>query len=126
MPKAWFEPYDSLAHRNPMGSEVGGTPPSLERHDLAPTLHNHQVLKVRACGFTFEFHSFEQLQACLDFYARKIQPSSRVDIGGADHWEAQRWFERLPMYLREEKNRVQIVTALERALEYARGRSAWS
>jgi hypothetical protein len=109
-----------------MGSEVGGPPPGLERHWIAPTLESHQVLRVRVCSFTFEFHSFEQLQACPDFYSLKILPSSRADIGGASHWEAQRWYERLPMYLREEKNRVQVVSALEKALEYARERAAWS
>jgi hypothetical protein len=56
-------------------------------------------------------------RACFDFYDRKIQPGSRQDIGAADHWECERWFERLPLYLREEPKRQKVVKALAEALE---------
>lgn len=42
-----------------------------------------------------------------------------MDIGAADHWEVQRWFERLPMDLLEESKRVKVVKALRRALVIA-------
>lgn len=83
----------------------------------APTLLQRQVYFVRVCSFTFEFHSIQQLQTCLDFYDQKIQPSSRRDIGAADHWECERWFERLPLYLREEPKRQRVVKALREALK---------
>jgi hypothetical protein len=35
------------------------------------------------------------------------------------HWEAQRWFERLPMYLLEEPKRRKVVLALRQALQFA-------
>ncbi len=82
----------------------------------APTLGPRRVLFVSVCAFTFEFHSLDQLRACLAFYARKHHPSRRRDIGGADHWELERWFERLPLYLREESKRERVVAALQSAL----------
>jgi len=90
---------------------------STDDNDRAPTLLRRQVYFVRACSFTFQFHSIQQIQACLDYYSRKIQPSSRVDIGAADHWECERWFERLPLFLREEPKRQQVVKALTAALK---------
>jgi len=65
----------------------------------------------------FEFHSIPQIEACIAFYAQKIHPGSREDIGAADHWECGRWYERLPLYLREESKRTKVIKALEKALE---------
>jgi hypothetical protein len=83
----------------------------------APTLLQRQVYFVRVCSFTFQFHSVQQIQACFDFYDRKIQPSSRQHIGAADHWECERWFERLPLFLREEPKRQRVIKALQNALD---------
>ena len=77
------------------------------------------VLMVHVASFTFHFFSVEQIRDCLAYYSQKIHSSSRVPIGAADHWEVQRWFERLPMYLLEEPKRVKVVKALERALRVA-------
>ena len=102
-----------------MGSEAG-TPPGIARQQKHGALEPHLVYFVQVEGFTFEFHSIDQAQACLDFYRRKIPPSSRVstaDIGSADHWEVQRWFERLPGELRRESKRTHVVAALEQAIE---------
>ena len=75
------------------------------------------VYFVRACSFTFEFHSVAQINQCLEYFERKLHPSSRLDIGAADHWEMQRWFERLPIYLSEEPKRKRIVKALAASIE---------
>ena len=37
--------------------------PALGHHLSAPTLEPHRVILVRVAGFTFEFHSIEQLRA---------------------------------------------------------------
>jgi hypothetical protein len=119
MARIWSEPYDPYRHRNPMGSEVG-TPPGIGRQQKHGALDPHRVCFVEVVGFTFEFHSVDQAQACLDFYRRKITPSSRVsaaDIGSADHWEVQRWFERLPADLRRASKRNRVVAALQQAVE---------
>ena len=113
MPKIWSEPFDWTKHRNHMEGVASAT----TCHDRAPTLLRSQVYFVRVCSFTFQFHSIQQIQACLDYYTRKIQPSSRVDIGAADHWECERWFERLPLFLREESKRQRVVKALRDALK---------
>ncbi len=73
------------------------------------------VYFVRVCSFTFEFHSIEQIKLCLAYFDKKIHLSSRIDIGGADSWEVQRWYERLPMYLLEEPKRLRVVKALTSA-----------
>ena len=101
-----------------MGSEVG-TPAGIARYHRAGTIDPHRVQFVRVEGFTFEFHSAEQARACLEFYRVKIPPSGRVSaetMRGGDHWEFQRWFDRLPGELRREPKRLRVVTALEEAV----------
>jgi len=62
------------------------------------------------------------LKVCLEFFSKKVRPSSRIQFSEADrkihwlHWVCQRWFERLPMQLLEERRRVRIVPALKKAL----------
>ena len=86
----------------------------------APSLSQREVFFVRVCSFTFEFHTVAQIELCLSHYRQKLLPSSRVDISGLcqgfEHYEAQRWFEQLPLYLREEPKRIKVVAALEEAL----------
>src|SRR5690242_1095552 len=96
MARIWTEPFDSERHRNPMNHGWGAPPaPEIQRYWAAPTLERHNVLLVRVCDFTFEFHNREQLQACLAFYAEKHQPSSRLPVSsgrfGGDQSETQRW-----------------------------------
>lgn len=122
MTKIWSEPYDSLRHRSPM-------PPTPEREAIADrhfrskTLEPYRVILVRVCAFTFEFHTVDEIRACLAFYARKIHPSGRsaaaAEADVAWRHEVQHWHERLPLYLREEPKRVQVVAALEEALRLA-------
>jgi hypothetical protein len=119
MANIWSEEYDPLKHPNPMGSEVG-CPPGIDRARRAPTLEPHLVTLVRVGGFTFEFHSPEQLRAALLYFRRKILPSSRLsakEMGSGDHWEFQRWYERLPAELRRESRRHKVVAALEKAAQ---------
>src|SRR5437660_10946466 len=113
----WKEPYDWRKHRNRMWGE--GAQPDLSRDEK---LDPHCVYFVRTCCFEFEFHSLGQLQACLDHFSRKIQPTSRIPEKelpnyGGDHSEVQRWFERLPMKLMDNHRRPRVVAALKSALE---------
>ena len=106
-----------------MGWELG-EPPGIARHWRARTLEPHHVIFVRVAGFTFEFHSSEQLRACLAFYAQRHHPSRRSPDAadavrsGEVTWrlEVERWYERLPAYLREEPKRMRVCGALEEAL----------
>lgn len=80
------------------------------------TLDPHSVYFVRTCSFEFEFHSLGQIQACLDHFSRKIQPTSRLPYKelpkyGGDHSEVQRWFDRLPMKLMDNHRRPKVVAA---------------
>jgi hypothetical protein len=82
------------------------------------------VCLVTVKGFTFEFHSVAQIQICLDYYKRRHHASSRLPVYtenlGGDHWETQRWFERLPQQLLNKHNRPAVIKALEQAIiEYS-------
>jgi hypothetical protein len=97
----------------------GGGPPADISPD--PKLIPEWVYCVYVCGFTFKFWSVDQIQAALDFYSKKIHPSSRISDSNSYVWchhrEAQRWYERLPLYLRKEGKRQRVVKALEQALQ---------
>jgi len=75
------------------------------------------VYFVQECNFTFTFMNLEQAKECLEYFSLKIHPSTRVDIGAADHWEVQRWHERLPGHLKSEKKRTKIVKALKKLID---------
>ena len=79
----------------------------------------HKVVFVRICDFEFELHDRVQLDACIRYYAKAIRPSGRLPVYteyyGNDHGATQRWFERLPLYLREEPKRLKVLKALNRA-----------
>lgn len=76
---------------------------------------------VSVSAFTFHFVSLRQVRDYLAYFEPKTRPSSRwPKTSGTDywsHWEVQRWFEQLPMYLLEEPRREKVVQALRRALE---------
>ena len=122
MAQIWSEIYDPKRHHDAMrdASHLPGVP--REKYWAAPTLQEYPVYFIRVCGFTFEFHSIEQLEVCLKFFSSKVRPSSRIRFTEADremywlHSVVQRWFDRLPMQLLEERRRVKIVPALEKAL----------
>jgi hypothetical protein len=112
----WKEEYDLLKHQNKMwghGCEVEENP--------NPALTHRWVYFATVCSFTFEFHSINQINACLKHYSQKIRSSTRIpekDLWkyGGDHGETQCWFERLPQKLYEERRRKKVIKALERAL----------
>lgn len=78
---------------------------------------------VNVASFTFQFISRRQVEDCLNYYQRTTHPSSRLPVGAMDHWEAQRWFERLPMYLLEAPKKTKVVKALKQALLIAESSS---
>ena len=116
MGRHWKEKYDRQKHRNRMwghGCEVEDNPD--------PKLIPKWVYFVTTCSFTFEFHSINQIHACLKYYSQKIRPSTIIpeeDLWkhGGDHWEFQRWHEKLPQRLLKESKRNKVVKALENAL----------
>ena len=116
----WSEKFDPDKHHDAMWP-VPGVPQG-DRWRTA-SLQTHTVYFVRVCSFTFEFHSTEQIEECLRFFAQKIRRSSRRDVRGSDlhptevHSLTQRWHDRLPMHLLEERRRLPIVRALTQALQ---------
>ena len=126
MSRIWSEPYDALRHQTFMPDEFGGGE-AVARHHRSPTLQPHRVFLVSVAGFTFTFHTLDEIRACLAFYEQKIQPSGRSGVAEgmvardevAWRHEVQRWHERLPSYLREEPKRVAVVAALTEALSRA-------
>jgi hypothetical protein len=119
MARIWKERFDPAKH----GGLPDASPDAIEpltRHWTAPTLIPHDIVFVSVCSFTFRFDSKEQLERVLDYYEQKVVPTSRESesvwgLRGGDHGEAERWFERLPLFLREEPKRLKVVKALRDA-----------
>ncbi|NES65225.1 MAG: hypothetical protein F6K24_08145 [Okeania sp. SIO2D1] len=87
-----------------------------------PAIIPEFIYYVHVCGFTFRFWSISQIQLCLDFYSQKLNPSSRISISPnwqekPDHSLLQTWYSRLPLALRKENKRQQVIKALKKALE---------
>ncbi len=118
MSRVKIEDYEPQRHPNPM-QWFDDT--QRKQYREAPTLVPFKVCLVTVGRFTFIFHSAEQIQLCLDYYERQTHPSSRLPVYteslGGDHWETQRWFDRLPQYLLENKRRPKVVSALRKAFE---------
>jgi hypothetical protein len=120
MARIWKERFDPVKHGGPPYASVEVSQ-NITQHYRAPTLTPHEVVFVHVCSFTFRFDTEEQLRRVLEYYERKLQPSSReplevVALRGGDTSEAQRWFERLPLFLREETKRHKVVKALREAV----------
>ena len=111
MSRHWREQLDPMVHAEKMTVDVGGAPVEPPRDRLI----TKWVYFVEVASFTFQFHSLEDIQICLDFVRQKIHPTSRrPDVWLEHYW--QRWFEKLPQWLFEESKRVKVVAALERAV----------
>ncbi len=127
MARIWKEDWDSSITRHPvdwseegiMDWELDALAP-IEAHKRAPTLMRHQSVFVHVCSFTFRFESRPQLERVIAFYEQKIHPSSIIPCAERipDCGEAQRWYERLPLYLREEPKRRKVIKALHTARTY--------
>ena len=118
MSKHWIEKYDQTKHQNYMWG-VGLFPLADARPKPKPIPHD--VYFVRECGFIFEFHNIEQIEACRDYYKQKIWSSTIIrekelfNYGG-DQSETQRWFEKMPKKLNNNHNRPKVLKALNKAL----------
>jgi hypothetical protein len=107
----WKERLNPEKHRDYMSTtHVGGIEPALPHDNLIV----RWVYFVNVCSFTFQFHSLEQIEACLLYFSKKTHPSTRLPVELEHYW--QRWYERLPMYLFEETKRQKVVKAIEKAL----------
>jgi hypothetical protein len=129
MARIWKERFDPSKHGN-LPDAVADASGSIRQHWTAPTLIPHHVVFVSVCSFTFRFDSKEQLERVLRYYEQKIVPTSREPesvwaLRGGDHGEAERWFEKLPLFLREEPKRLKVVKALRDALKPSSRKQPW-
>ena len=116
MSKHWKEPYTIEAARS---AGIHGSENCLILGDTnAPWIYYVDV-----CSFRFVFFSLGMIRDYIDFYQRKILPTSRFsgaspfsDGPAASIGDGQSPFERLPGYLRKGSKRLTVVKALERAL----------
>jgi hypothetical protein len=109
----WKEPFDSSRHQDKMDAA---------RHleyaaDPHRSVRTHWVYFAEVAGFTFEFMSLDQVRECLHYFEQRLHPSSRVSVGAADHWEVQRWYERVPGHLKSDRNRPDVVRSLGALLQ---------
>ena len=117
MSKHWVEKFDASKHQNHMWG-VGLFSPT----DRGSASIPHNVYFVSECGFTFEFHNLDQVEACKHYYSQKIRPSTMIPEKelykyGGDQSETQRWFEKMPKKLNNNHNRPKVLKALNKALE---------
>lgn len=98
-----------------------------------------RIYYVEVCSFKFQFYSIEQMKETLSYFEQKTHPSSRLPNKEWIIAEArkdpknhrrkidaflqserdvlQRWYERLPMWLYEERKRQKVVKVLQQAIE---------
>jgi hypothetical protein len=118
MARITMEDFDSTRHGNLMWYIDDA---QRKRFARAPAVVLYKVCLVDVCGFRFVFHSLAQLRLCREYYSQEHQPSSRLAVYdknlGGDHWEFQRWFEKLPQYLLEKPKRAKVVAASTQALD---------
>ena len=117
MARWWKEEYDVKRHRNKMKGWVDDEYQLNLNFTAKDSLIQQHVIFVEVAQFTFSFLSLRQLEVCLEYFEKKIPGGSRIEggIGANDHWEVQRWFERLPKGLHSERKRPKIVSALRKA-----------
>ncbi|TDK66381.1 hypothetical protein [Sapientia aquatica] len=112
------ENYDPLRHPNYMAYVDDE---QYQRYKRSDGLIPYKVCLVDVCGFQFIFHSILQMQLCLEYYSTELQPSSRLPVYtenlGGDHYETQRWYEKLPGKLLEKSKRAKVIGALKRAID---------
>jgi len=100
--------------------------PSKKCNDAGNLIRRNAIV-VRVASFAFRFETVEQLRECIQYYEKKTHPSSRIsartlarelgkDWRNLRGWDVERWFERLPMYLREEPKRQKVLKALSNTL----------
>nr|WP_086940392.1 hypothetical protein [Thaumasiovibrio occultus] len=77
---------------------------------------------VEVCNFQFVFFSLDMLDLYIDYFSRKILPTSRFygvspfsNGPAASIGDGQSPFERLPAFLRKKNNRRRVLKALEQA-----------
>ena len=112
MARIWKEAYNPQEHVDFMASAWVGGVRGLRLHD--PILHQW-VYFVHVSGFTFQFHSLEQLRTCLTYFSQKLHPSTRTPGPHLEHYWPH-WYERLPLKLFAEPKRQKVVQALAQAL----------
>jgi hypothetical protein len=108
----WKEPFDSDRHQDRMDS-VGHRAYAADPHG---SIRTHWIYFAKVASFTFEFMSLDQVRECLVYFEQRLHPSSRVSPGGADHWEVQRWYDRLPGHLKSDRDRPDVIRSLKALL----------
>jgi hypothetical protein len=110
MSKHWKEKTDNKKHIDfMMTAHIGGFPIEHSKNKGA------WVYFVRECSFTFQFASIEQLKMMIDYFSKKVHPSTRTFNNGLEHYW-QMWYERIPKGLAGGSKREKIHKALTKAL----------
>jgi len=77
------------------------------------------VYYVEVCGFTFEFLTIQDIIEVMNWFSQKIHKSTRLPDSKwlrAEHDVAQRWYEKLPAYIKKGSKRSRIIKALDEAI----------
>ena len=74
---------------------------------------------VEVCGFTFQFGTLDDMREAREWFSIKVHPSSRLPDSvwlRAEHDVAQKWHERLPVFIKKGSKRGRIIRAFDEAL----------
>ena len=123
MPKYRKEPYTTEAAEAAGIHCYDDVAVTLPRVGNTTTANPSWIYYVDVCKFTFTFFSIGMIREYHAYYSMKILPSSRFCnapwSGGAPagiNENGQTRFERLPLRLRKEPNRLRVIKALEQAI----------
>jgi len=114
MARIWTETFNPKRHADKMRDA--------SRPVEGPLPQRYPVYIVATLGFTFEFHTIQQIEVCLRFFSQKVRPESMMQFLDSDrhifelHAVSPRWFQELPLPLLEEHRRLEIAAALTKAL----------
>lgn len=111
MPKYWKEKLDIETWRNAHGGKDREC-----QGQIIDNLACPEFLCVEVCKFTFRFSSVEQIGEYIEYFSKKVHPSTR-SANFVEHYDAQTKFTRLPGNIKSGHNREAVLKALEHAVQ---------
>ncbi|MEM9533348.1 MAG: hypothetical protein AAGA23_20670 [Pseudomonadota bacterium] len=110
----WREKLDPKKHKDYFsGAQTpGGLPAEPPKDNFVPA----HAYFVQAAGYTLEFVSLAQVQEALEYFRKKVHPSTMEPAVHSEHYW-QRWYERLPKGIKSGSKRAKMARALEATLK---------
>ena len=113
MSKIWREEADPKKHSDFLSNCMeGGVSISKSRDNLIPKW----VYLANVCNFTFQFASLDQVKECIEYFEKKVHPSTIGKHPPYEHYW-QQWYCKLPKGINKEANRKKVLKVLNQILD---------